>query len=266
MTALPVEYESVKTVFGLAEQAPAPPLRVSFGPVPGNPARNVILVGPEQYPDLIRGNKFNPNTAAQYTRLFADCEPSICLYVGVAGGVDDRVSVGDVVFGYRIIAYEVGAITPYSRASAAGPSRTAYAMPDTGLLMPDGLTLDLNHRLGSFADSVVARRDWYGAQRRPDGQIPGAHAGSIAAGEKVIKTRMCREYNVLANMDRRCLAVDMESYGFAQAIISTHGAKPVDSLSIRGISDMIDDKIGSNNQAVAAQHASLFARALMEAY
>jgi nucleoside phosphorylase len=266
MTALPDEFEAVEHVLGLEAQTGPRPLRVSVGTLTGTKKRTIVLVGPEEYADPRLANKFNPNTAAQYARLLAECEPDICLYVGVASGVDERVRIGDVVFGNAIIAYDVGEVMPHSKilVDRAGPNM-AYVTPSSGLLMPDGLRLELNSKLCGFASRRTAQSDWYGLARRPDGGAPKAVRGAIASGEKVIKTRSCREYNVFANMDRNCLAVDMESYGFAQAVRVSFD-HDVQALVIRGISDLIEGKEGSKNQDVAAHHAALFARAVLEAY
>ena len=87
---------------------------------------------------------------------------------------------------------------------------------------------------------------------------PKAIIGPIAACPKVVSSPRSPTYNLLKENYNDALAVEMEGYGFLEAV---HAHKK-DALVIRGISDLIDGKENadsSGSQKLASNHASCFA-------
>ncbi len=178
--------------------------------------------------------------AAETERAISFYHPELMLFVGVAGGRKD-VRHGDVVIATKVYAYESG---------KAGD--TFQTRPEVG--RP-------SYRLEQRAEVEAAKKDWHKrlADKLPNPE-PRVHLGPIAAGGSVITSFDSNTEKLLqANYDDT-LAVEMESYGFLEAVHRTD--QKVEALIIRGISDLINDKAEAEAQhwqEVAALHASAFA-------
>jgi nucleoside phosphorylase len=81
----------------------------------------------------------------------------------------------------------------------------------------------------------------------------------IASGEKVLASTKSNVYKKLRRYFSDALAVEEEGYGFLKA---TSGHREIESLVVRGISDLLDNKNRkneNNRQRSAAENASAFA-------
>jgi nucleoside phosphorylase len=186
------------------------------------------------------------NTAAGVLleRAVAAFRPQVAMFVGIAGGRKD-VRHGDVVVADAVYDYE------------SGKAGTTDYLPRIKTAAP---SFALEQRARS-----VARANRWQQRIRPSvpAQPPKAFVKPIAAGGKVIAGGRSATAEFLSRHCGDALAVDMESYGFL------HGAyvnKQVDTLVVRGISDLLDDKTAENDrdwQVPAASHAAAFAFELL---
>lgn len=184
----------------------------------------------------------NSSAALETERALRHFDPDLAVFVGIAGGVKD-VQLGDVVAATKIYGYEGGADREHFQ-----PRPEAFLS---------------SYPLVQEARIVARGHDWlsriHGATSTP---APGVFVGPVAAGAKVTKSSRGAVATLLRESYGDTLAVEMEGEGFMRAAYSNQ----VDSMVIRGISDLLDGKAEadkSGSQKVAADHASAFAFELL---
>ena len=233
LTALRVEYEAVRAhVNNLREEE--------------HPQGTVYEVGDFVAYDgsvwevaIVEIGAGNASAAMEAERAVRHFDPRVVLFVGVAGGLKDDVSVGDIVAATKVYGYESG------KAGADFRPR-----PNVG---------NSSYRMEQRARAEAKREDWTRRIRATSNPKPKVVVGPIAAGEKVMAATQSSVFQFVASNYGDALAVEMEGFGFLEA---THANPGVEALIVRGISDMIDgkdkeDAMGS--QDLAARHASAFA-------
>ncbi|KWT75279.1 tetratricopeptide repeat protein [Candidatus Magnetominusculus xianensis] len=232
ITALLVEYKAVKQYLTEVKED-------------SHEKGNIYDKGIFKYDDqrwevgLVECGKGNQNAAVHTERAIEHFKPEVVLFVGVAGGIKD-VQLGDIVASEKVYGYEFGK-----------DKKSFHPRPE--LHRP-------SFRIGERAKHEVKSDDWIanisGVQPDPK---PQAYFAPIAAGEKVVASTRSATYKFLKNQYGDALAVEMEGIGFLTA---AYANQEVQSLLIRGISDLIDGKELSDKQKwqeKAANNASAFA-------
>jgi len=175
-------------------------------------------------------------------RLIQAYKPDILLLIGIAGGVKD-VQIGDVVVGTKAYGYEYGKSTEEGFVSR--PDVVPYSQ-------------DLLER----SKAIARKPDW--KKRILDSDMdPKIIFGPIAAGNKVIASTDSEEYKILKKHYNDTTALEMESIGTAEVLLSYPHIR---TLNIRGISDLLDNKSKTDadgNQEKAVAHAAAFAFELL---
>jgi nucleoside phosphorylase len=180
----------------------------------------------------------NANAGVEAERAIAYFNPSVILFVGVAGGIKD-VAIGDVVAATKVYGYESGKA-----------KQKFQPRPDLGQS-----TYSLIQR--SRAESK--KSDWLQRLTSAPESTPRVFVEPIAAGEKVIASSKSNVFKFIQLNYGDAVAVEMEGRGLLQAAHANH---QVSALVIRGISDLIDGKTEADaggSQEIAAQNASAFA-------
>jgi nucleoside phosphorylase len=164
--------------------------------------------------------------------------PEIAMFVGVAGGLKD-VLIGDVVVASKVYGYERGKA-----------ERDFHPRPQSH---------DTSYLLQQRARAEAKREDWIKRTGKNATRKFKVFVAPIASGEKVVASRKSELARFLRENYGDALAVEMEGWGFLDAV---HASPDVQALVIRGISDLIDDKRvadAKGSQEHAARNASAFA-------
>jgi len=232
LTALPIEYKAVRThLTDLREETHPRGTVYERG--------NFSSAGRSWEIGIVEIGAGNAGAVLETEMAIQYFNPSVVLFVGVAGGLKD-VRLGDVVAATKVYGYESGKA-----------KSTFEPRPDMGIS-----TFRMVHR----ARAEARKDDWL---QRLGGSVPTpaprVFVGPIAAGEKVVASTRSDIYKFLRSSYGDALAVEMEGYGFVKAV---HANPQVNALIIRSISDLIDrksDTDATGYQDIAARHASAFA-------
>ncbi|MEC4818338.1 MAG: 5'-methylthioadenosine/S-adenosylhomocysteine nucleosidase, partial [Scytonema sp. PMC 1069.18] len=232
LTAIPVEYKAVRVhLTQLREELHPQGTVYERGQFAANgTVWDVVIV------EIGAGNT---GAALEAERAINHFQPNVILFVGVAGGIKD-VSLGDVVAATKVYGYESG------KAKIAFEPR-----PDVGLS---------TYRLIQRARAEAKKDDWL-QRLKPNipSRVPRVLVAPIAAGEKVVASKLSSLLRFLQTNYGDALAVEMEGRGLLQA---AHANQQVSALIVRGISDLISSKSQTDKagwQEIAVRHASAFA-------
>ncbi|MGI0025808.1 MAG: hypothetical protein ACREA4_11790, partial [Nitrososphaera sp.] len=147
--------------------------------------------------------------------------------------------IGDVVAATKVYGYESGKV-----------DARFGLRPDVGRS---------THRMVQRAMAESKKTDWRTRLVYPPERVPQVFIGPIAAGEKVIAATQSEIYQFLRTNYNDALAVEMEGRGFLEA---TYANTDVDSIVVRGISDLIEGKVladARGSQELASGNAAAFA-------
>ncbi|GIE75225.1 hypothetical protein Aph02nite_11750 [Actinoplanes philippinensis] len=211
--------------------------RLSYGPL----AREAWLPDAENRPIRVAAvqtyTRGTDSAGLAYRELVAEYNPAVVLLVGIAGGVNPKVRVGDVVISDQVIAYD-------ARREAAGHTyRRGQAQ---------AIARPLGDRLNDFMSKTTAE------QVRPDGETFHIRRGPIGSGNAVVTDARSEIRRWLAEFNEKVMAVETEAAGVAQSFHESaqQDDSPRGWLTIRGISDTADKKKGHSYHDLAARHAA----------
>jgi nucleoside phosphorylase len=245
LTALKVEYDAArKHLRNLTEETHRAGTVYEVGFFQGQHPWSVAIV---------EAGKGNVNAALEALRAIDRYLPQVVFFMGVAGGLKDDVGLGDVVPATKVYGFEYGkaekTFKPRGEAhnAAYALEQRARAVARTpGWLKRVKHSAKLQRKVADYRNDKAVLYN------------PKAVVGPIAAGEKVVASTSSITHKTLAKHYSDALAVEMEGFGFLKAV---HISNPVLAMVVRGISDTIDDKAGTDKlgwQEIASANAAGF--------
>lgn len=244
VTALPLEASAVRAHLGEMRQE-----RHSWGFSTRGVAAGWEIM-------LVISGRYNERAADVTAHAVRDFDPTVALFVGVAGGLKD-VGHGDVVVAESVILYQ------------AGKQEDQRFYPRAPIEPTDARLLDLARH---FAAGAIDKA-WAGAGTSRIVVEP------IVSGDVVLASTSHADYYALREGFSQAVAIEQEGFGFLSALRRTPSVR---GAVIRGISDLLADKAlapvdlsegergrhqaeDDERQREAARHAAAFAFALLTA-
>jgi adenosylhomocysteine nucleosidase len=179
-----------------------------------------------------------------YDAMMREFAPHMVALVGIGGGIHSDLNICDVAVADQIFYYDRRKITP------------------TGVLRrmegyrPEGRMKRLLIRYQSFRGDPASLESLHGKRFR-------VFVGPIATGEAVIADPNAEEKVYTQMVSDKCLAVEMEAAGLAQAVADDTRASTLQAsgyLVIRGISDLADTAKSDTHRIDASTNAMVFLR------
>lgn len=192
--------------------------------------------------------------------LIKEFDPMIVMLIGIAAGIKDRVSLGDIVVSSAVYFYEPAKLTQNGT-----QHRPRVEKPSKSIM----------RYFRTFSNRPL-HSDWHGAFHIAEGKLksedfpdppkclhPRPYIGMIASGEKIFADDSLKKMQGVEHGD--IFAGETEGWGFAQAAIEAQK----DWIVIRGISDLGDPetKDGIDKDRYhhsAANAAATYARTFLE--
>lgn len=248
-TALQLEYAAVIAHLPERSAARVGATRFEVGAFPGDVADWQVYVA-----EIGPGNV---GTGIEVTAAVAVLQPSLVLFVGVAGSVKPAdLCRGDVIVADRVYNLHAG--------------KDSWSDVEGSVHLPRPISFPAAH--GAIQLARTARRgDWVGELSEiipptealnARGKKPNVEIRAIAAGEVVHADDRSKLMEKVRGQLNDVAAVDMESLGLYEAAHVSN----LPALAVRGISDCIGDKQSGSDaewQPQSAAHAAGFTFALL---
>lgn len=211
-----------------------------------------------------------PSNASQLTeKILNHISPSLILLLGIAGGIDPNVKIGDIV-----IPNEICEFLHNSSAESKGKGFK---------LVFSGQNRKTSFKIINLLQNFEFKKKTFFNKFHQDlehdlkhldignlkslmNEIPKIHIGNIASGPIVGKSTNFKD--TLLSLDRKLLAIEMESAGVFRAASSR--ANPIDVITIRGISDFMDEdkkqielEHSNKNRIIALHSVSNFLKSII---
>jgi adenosylhomocysteine nucleosidase len=236
------ESRAVGDVLGLVLRPGPGPGHVDAGTlhIAGRPVRLVATRALEQ------GQR---STMAAIGRLRQHDDPAVIVLVGIGGGIDPVLELGDVVIATRVVYYDL-------RRELPGTTRRRGEARDT--------SAEIGHAANRFFTDHGEP-----AEFTPFTHPSAAHSfrvwpGPIGTGEAVISDRGSAVRTYLKEFNEKILAIDTEAGAISQYWHenAVPGGRLRGWLVVRGISDHAAN-MTYEHQTTAARHAAIALRALV---
>ncbi|QUR65846.1 5'-methylthioadenosine/adenosylhomocysteine nucleosidase [Mycobacterium spongiae] len=173
------------------------------------------------------------------------------VFTGVAGGLDPRLHIGDIVIADRVVQHDFGLLTD-ERLQTYQPGHIPFIKPTDRLGYPvDSELMDrVKHRLAGFALPELSAAAGAGVRR------PRINYGAVLTGDQYVHCARTRDR---LHGDFGGLAIEMEGGALAQVCESFS----IPWLVIRALSDLAGADSGLDFNRFVTEVAASSARILM---
>lgn len=201
------------------------------------------------------GSAGNIDAAATTAALIAELRPKAVIMVGIAAGMRDKCSLGEVVMADRIVAYEGAALVSGADGSLVMPRHESYRTPfsvqqDVVAYLVGGAAL--RTRLRAAYDSAGIQLPEH-AEAGPVASDVVPRQATLASGEKLLRDP--QKFRALRNIHGKIEVIEMEAAGIATACVQAG----VHYVVVRGISDFGDEEKDDRFHSLAAKAAAVVA-------
>lgn len=246
LTAIAIELAAAKKIFGISEDAQP---RYSAHGVHYWPVTVQRVDGPASCVLASLGSAGNVNASSITSLLLSELKPKQVLMMGIAAGLREKMTLGEVIMSERVVYYE-GAAALEGGKLAPRPEMQRPGLPTLQ---------DLNTY---FATSTLSERLQERAEKLGFAIPASSQAGSVAAKLMVSPATIAsgelliRDPDLFESFrdihDKACVA-EMEAYG----VIDACEKQNVPALVIRGISDFGDKFKDNTFHQVASEAAAI---------
>lgn len=187
----------------------------------------------------------NQSIIAAYNDLTTNFSPQYVVLLGIAGGINKKLKIGDVVIANNVLYYEQGAETNEGR--EARPNM--HNLSTTSKLAIQNLQNEKGHddmQFSAVEPNTHELREFK------------CYLADIASGEKVIKDKKGEIRKYIESLSSNIYAVETEATGFSVAFNEQElspNNRPKGIFIIRGISDLADIAKSDEHQILASRHA-----------
>ena len=247
LTALDVELAAAKQAFGIAEDAEHATtengLHVWKASVtkPGGKTASCVVA--------CFAGAGNIDAASLTTMLLGELRPKNVMLLGIAAGLRDKCSLGEVVLAERIVAYEGAALVEGGKVEAR-PEITRLTIrvrQDVSSYLSNRAALE-SRLTESYQALGIEFPDQIEAGPVAKGAVP--KMATIASGEKLLRDP--EKFLGMRELHGKTEVAEMEGAGLFAACANF--GKPV--LMVRGISDFGDSRKDNGFHLLAAQAAA----------
>jgi nucleoside phosphorylase len=216
---------------------------------------HIIIPERDEYYEIVVALQLdmgNNNAQSTANQIIERWKPSNIIMLGIAGGVPNKVALGDVVVAKFCWYYELAKNTKKGEQRRIRQFDSNEILHDRALHLPNKWT----EEIGLAPPECQKKYKWFselfGVNHPKVLNLPKKHIGTIGSGEKVIADK-----KILQKLLKDCselMAVAMEGAGVAEAA----KAKGLGFIEIRGISDFADPKKNDDWHSYAANAAAAF--------
>lgn len=244
LTALRVEYNAVRKLLANERKVTAADgTMYRVGSLALKPGIDTVI---DWEIAIHRSQAGQAQAALETEKIIQAHKPDVVIFVGVAGGRPGKVELGDLVIPSEIGYFESGKVT-----SAGFIDRQRKYYPSRSLFQAAQVESD--------------DTDWLRwLKSAAPNQPPTVHMEPIVTGEKVITHTGSDLWKFIEAEFDQAVAIEMEGHGF---MLAAH-ANSAESLVVRGISDLVDDKNSpvvrdGERQEIASDRAAAFVAQLL---
>ena len=244
ITAVEIEYEAARSLFDGWE-----PIEIENDP--GIYQYTKATINGEEIGIVLTMLPEMGMTAASCltTKIIQSFSPSQVYMIGICGGIKGEVELKDIIVASKSWDYGSGKIKPKNT------EKSYYELEPSP--NPISLNASMESEIRAFKDDIISEITSEWRTLHPDKPIsPVLHLSPMPSGAAVICDKKVFS-EIIRPQNRKCVALDMETYGVYFAIKNT-SKNQIDFLSVKCVSDFADIEKNDDYHEVCCYISSKF--------